>query len=166
MHCPNCGTKASGDQRFCRSCGMSLEKVHQLLTDELSTVELELRRKLRRVERWRNVVFKGALASIGLVLLVVFTREIKIDIEKGSPELWPTVIGLAILIALIATLVLVTYSASLRERLTAGKQRPTEISGATPTAKLPLESGGEEMASVTEHTTELIEARGIKQTER
>ena len=163
MHCPNCGMKASGDQKFCRSCGLSLDKVHQLLGEELSTVELNLQHKLRRVERWRNAVGKGAFAAIALVLLVVFTREIKLDIEKGSSELWPTVIGLVILIGLIATLLLVTYSASLRERLTSGRQRTDEVSGTTTTTRLPLEAGHEEMTSVTERTTELIEADRSKQ---
>ena len=102
MHCPSCGTKASGDQKFCRSCGMSLEKVCQLLTEELSTTELNLQNRLYRIERWRNIVGRAAFATIGIVLLAVFIREIKVDIEKGSPELWPTLIGLVILIGLMA----------------------------------------------------------------
>ena len=166
MHCPDCGTKASGDQKFCRSCGMNLEKVHQLLADELTAIELGLQRKLRKVERWRNAVFMGALSSIAIVLISVFVREIKSGIENHSPELLPTVIGLAILIGLMATLFLVVYSTSLRERLTAARKRPSEISEATPTTKLALDSGREGMASVTEHTTEFIEAQGVKQPER
>ncbi|MGH9901852.1 MAG: zinc-ribbon domain-containing protein, partial [Pyrinomonadaceae bacterium] len=27
MHCPNCGKRTSAEQKFCRSCGMSLEAV-------------------------------------------------------------------------------------------------------------------------------------------
>lgn len=33
MFCPSCGEKASADQKFCRACGFSLEKVAPLLSD-------------------------------------------------------------------------------------------------------------------------------------
>lgn len=33
MYCPSCGEKAPVDQRYCRSCGFSLEKVAPLLND-------------------------------------------------------------------------------------------------------------------------------------
>jgi NMD protein affecting ribosome stability and mRNA decay len=32
MHCPKCGAEAPLTQKFCRSCGFSLEKVPQLVT--------------------------------------------------------------------------------------------------------------------------------------
>jgi hypothetical protein len=36
MHCPDCGTRATANQKFCRSCGFSLEKVAQLLAGQSS----------------------------------------------------------------------------------------------------------------------------------
>lgn len=32
MHCPNCGNPATLEQQFCRTCGMSLVKVSELVT--------------------------------------------------------------------------------------------------------------------------------------
>jgi zinc-ribbon domain len=33
MYCPACGTEASTDQKFCRSCGMGLQMVFQLVVE-------------------------------------------------------------------------------------------------------------------------------------
>jgi zinc-ribbon domain len=35
MHCPNCGTEASAGQKFCRACGLSLDRFAQLLAELL-----------------------------------------------------------------------------------------------------------------------------------
>lgn len=35
MHCPNCGTETSAGQKFCRACGLSLERIAQLLAELL-----------------------------------------------------------------------------------------------------------------------------------
>jgi zinc-ribbon domain len=41
MHCPNCGTKASSGQKFCRACGLSLDRFAQLLAELLLNREGE-----------------------------------------------------------------------------------------------------------------------------
>ena len=164
MHCPNCGTRASDSQKFCRSCGISLEKVHHLLTQELSTAELSHQRRLHRVERLRNIIGGGAFATIAITLLVVFIREIKANIEKGSPELWPVVIGLVILVGMIIALLLTIYAATLKEKL--GGRRMKEAVGsldATATRELADEREYEEIASVTEGTTKKLEGDKTKE---
>jgi predicted amidophosphoribosyltransferase len=35
MHCPNCGKKTNTEHKFCRSCGLPLEKVAQILAEQL-----------------------------------------------------------------------------------------------------------------------------------
>jgi len=39
MHCPNCGAKASARQKFCRACGLSLERFAQLLAEPPPDIE-------------------------------------------------------------------------------------------------------------------------------
>jgi hypothetical protein len=46
MHCPNCGTEASAGQKFCRACGLSLERFAQLLAELLPDGEDELNKKV------------------------------------------------------------------------------------------------------------------------
>src|SRR5689334_18638758 len=118
MHCPNCATKASGEQKFCRSCGLKLEKVHQLLSEELSSVELHIENKIRRFEHWRNAVALLTFATFIIAILVVFIREIKAAIESGSSELYGTLVGFIVVIGILTALSFAMYSAYLRQKLT------------------------------------------------
>lgn len=64
MFCPNCGEKAPVDQKFCRACGFSLEKVAPLLSDgrsEQNTNEL-IERHGNRLKRISLYVLGGGLA--------------------------------------------------------------------------------------------------------
>ena len=61
MFCPNCGTKSSADQNFCRACGLGLETIALALNEQLPTqVDLTL---LQRKEH---------LEKIGVAALTVF----------------------------------------------------------------------------------------------
>lgn len=52
MYCPNCGTKTSTDQNFCRSCGLGLEKIALSLNEQLPTkVDLTLQQRKERLEK-------------------------------------------------------------------------------------------------------------------
>jgi predicted RNA-binding Zn-ribbon protein involved in translation (DUF1610 family) len=39
MHCPNCGTEISKNQKFCRSCGMGLQMISEAVAEHLSTAD-------------------------------------------------------------------------------------------------------------------------------
>ena len=65
MFCPNCGAKTSVEQKFCRACGLGLEKIALSLTEQLPTRaddNLPSAEKAR-LERW------------GLAALSVFGAE-------------------------------------------------------------------------------------------
>ena len=158
MHCPNCATKASGEQKFCRSCGLRLEKVHQLLSEELSTADLHIENKIRRFEHWRNAAALATLAIFVITILVVFIREIKAAIETGSSELYGTLIGFIVVIGILIALSFAMYSAYLRQKLANRKMQQTAApSDAAPTAKLSPEAAGVQQSSITERTTEILE---------
>ncbi len=69
MHCPNCGTKASGDQKFCRSCGLRLDKLSQLLAEQIATTEPSFLDKQRQIERWRYGATVVAIATAVIAVL-------------------------------------------------------------------------------------------------
>jgi uncharacterized Zn finger protein (UPF0148 family) len=60
MHCPRCGVNATVGQQFCRSCGLNLEKVTELLGEEaesLSSIDerARLRERQRKFEQWAGI---------------------------------------------------------------------------------------------------------------
>jgi hypothetical protein len=85
MHCPNCGTKASSGQKFCRACGFGLEKVEDLIAEQQSDSADQPGNansdRLRTLEKWAT----RALLALGGVLggLMLWGIIAKVMIEKG-----------------------------------------------------------------------------------
>jgi len=84
MHCPDCGTKASIGQKFCRACGFGLEKVEQLITDQrTSATEQTLVTTgrlsddwLRKMEKWaaRALFALGGIAVSLILWAIIVSR--------------------------------------------------------------------------------------------
>jgi hypothetical protein len=154
MYCPNCGKENSAEQKFCRSCGLSLDKAVQSLVEQLPALELDknLRKRQERVDRLINIVAgTGATIFVGGILWGIIYRTI---IVKGS--VISGLFLLAIIVAAVLFGLLSIYSESLRKA--SGKRQllqppPTQVSD---TAELPPNSQMEPVPSVTERTTELL----------
>src|SRR4029453_9320477 len=75
MHCPGCGTEASVTQKFCRTCGFSLEKVPQLVAEQLSESEaiLDSNAAKKLQERQQKIERGLSVAGIGFIALVVLS---------------------------------------------------------------------------------------------
>jgi hypothetical protein len=74
MHCPICGTKASMNQNFCRSCGMELQEISQLVAKHLFATDPALhpvKSDANKLHRIPTVVFSGVVSFIIGVALVV-----------------------------------------------------------------------------------------------
>jgi uncharacterized membrane protein YvbJ len=93
MHCPNCGSEAPMEQKFCRSCGFGLGKVAMLIAEQASDENLdsasdpkeELFKRYRRI--WfvpfigTFLVFGNYLATnkeIGVSWIVVFVYIVQL----------------------------------------------------------------------------------------
>jgi hypothetical protein len=69
MHCPTCGTIASTDQNFCRSCGTELSVISQL--DATDPALLPAESDASKPRRRTTLLFSGIVSCIiGLALLV------------------------------------------------------------------------------------------------
>ena len=154
MYCPSCGKTNSAEQRFCRSCGLSLEKVVQTLSEQLSATDLDenLLERQRKLQRWIKII-AGCTISI-VVGGVLWGIIYEIIIVKG--EVIAGSAFLAFIIGLILFALLVVYKESLEKA--SGKRRTTQptLPQEGENIKLLPETYLEPVSSVTEHTTGLL----------
>jgi hypothetical protein len=165
MHCPNCGTKTSTEHRFCRACGLGLEKFALLLAEQLPVGETgraqaeELARLAvlgRRVESWATAAV-GTLIAL-LVGAVFYGIVVKLIIGKGE-----VVAGLFFLCLILQGLVsvgLIVYREHLKEKMQKKEKLGEHLeplpAGGKAAGRLLPESRFEPVPSVTEGTTELL----------
>lgn len=72
MYCPNCGKQNSADQKFCRSCGLGLQKVAKTLSEQVPTkLDLSLQQKKERFEK------------LGVIALSIFGAGVAIPVLYG-----------------------------------------------------------------------------------
>lgn len=162
MYCPNCATKASSNQRFCRSCGLNLEVHAQMLTTQLAaggfdTTSLEgSERRERRRKKLQRYSFFTTVA--GLVLLSGVAIHWLLAMVLGH---WDPVAEMITnsMFAGGLLMFLVGYWAYLSLPKTSAERPspPTRLPEAPATMKLLLERSPERVSSVTEHTTELFQ---------
>ena len=154
MYCPNCGKPNSSEQKFCRSCGLSLQEVVESLAEQLPAIDLDksLQERKRRVDRWFNIT-AGTAVSI-LVGGVLWGIIYELMIVEG--EVLGGSIFLAFILALILISSLAVYRTSLEKASTKHKLSQTSLPQVEETARLIPSSDGDPMSSVTEHTTELL----------
>ena len=105
MHCPQCGQEqVSGEMRFCKSCGFSLDGVRELLaTDNISPTLDQQSRKPRQSPR-RQGVRQGVIL---LFISMVFMPLINL-IGRPSGEFLP-------MIFLMAGLMRILYAVIFQE---------------------------------------------------
>ena len=163
MHCPRCGTNATIGQQFCRSCGLSLEKVAELLGNELpleaSSRQRELARLRERQQKFQEWGGIAGLITFGLILLLFIIVVFSQMILKGG-ALIPVGL-LLVLLAIVAGImgVFQAYSKSLKEKLA---NPPLPKSGESGAARN-LEAYREPVPTITDRTTELLApARGAE----
>jgi hypothetical protein len=160
MYCPNCGKTNSTEQKFCRSCGLSMEKVVQSLAEQLLIADLDknLIERRRKLERWIKTI-AGATIAI-LVGSVMWGIIYGLIIVKG--EVLTGLVFLSFIIGLILFALLMLYRESLLKASGKGQPQPPALPHTGDTAKLLSEPQLEPIPSITERTTELptVENKG------
>ena len=108
MYCPNCGKTNSAEQKFCRSCGLGLEKIVQSIAEQLPRegLDKQLQDRTRVVDRWLNII--GGTAVSILVVSVLWGIIYKIIIVKGE------VLEGSIFLAFVLAIILLPCSRSIR----------------------------------------------------
>ena len=145
MHCPNCGSEATMEQKFCRSCGFGLGKVARLIAeqapdenlDSASDPKEETSKRLRRV--W-FIPFITMFLIFGCYLAI-----------NDRSEGFVSVVFIALLLGMLAVGSYVEFGS---KRLGEQKPpRPASSTNAPTTTKLAPQPGPEMNTSVIEQTT-------------
>src|SRR5215510_9670865 len=126
MYCPSCGNKAADDQKFCRACGMNLQKVYPALAEHLVESGIappitEMTSEIRRMAV-RRVMWAAMLMFAGVGVAIVGKMITHDEQVSGSGALI-SVLG----IFLIAYFMLsAAYKLTVTDRGVSGRSKLSE----------------------------------------
>ena len=161
MFCPNCGAKTGSEQKFCRACGLGLEKIALSLNEQLPAREddIVVSSEKERLERW-GVAALSVFGS-GLLVLFLFFIVYKEMYLQGKVFKGLALIGLMIMLG-CGLLSAILFAKAQEVKDSAGKRRLPQKDAAavspTPTRELLPEGHLEPVPSVTDRTTDLLYA--------
>ena len=157
MYCPNCGNKSSTEQKFCRSCGLSLEKVTQTLVEQLPMkVSESLQEQKDRLEKWGVAAL--SVFGLGVLCLLLYGIVYKVMMTQGKVTGGLALLGLVVMLGCgVLSVILFAKAKEVEEAKT--KRRlsvPEDLTQRETTRELLPEGRLEQIPSVTERTTELL----------
>ena len=154
MNCPKCGLQALADQKFCRSCGASLQMITQPLADHAPVSDLE---------RTPVIIFKdekqgpNRLVLWGFIIMFI-GAAIGIIGKKLMHEEIVTLAGALLSLVGMFLVVYPYLSPSRRQKYDSSpSSQPRVLTHSPPTKYLPQTSNIEFVSSITERTTALLE---------
>jgi hypothetical protein len=153
MYCPNCGTKTSKDQHYCRACGLGLEKIALTVAEQLPTkVDPGLQAQKERLEKLGVAALSVfALGSLGFVLYLIIQKII----SKGDLLTVFGMLGFLIMVVCgLASVFLFAKAKDVSEKST--KRQQQNLASDNQTKELLSEGHFEPVPTVTERTTELL----------
>lgn len=160
MFCPNCGNKNSADQKFCRSCGLGLQKVAQSLAEQLPTkLDESLQQRKEKFEK----LGVAALSIFGAGVLIPVLYGVFYKMMWTQGKFLAGLGMLALILILACGLLSVILFAKANELKEASAKRPLtkpgQLSEGENTSELLPEAFPQKPAfSVAERTTELLRA--------
>lgn len=156
MYCPNCGGKTSTEQKFCRACGLGLDKIALSLCEQFPNhKDLSLRERQERLEKWGV----AALSVFGTGLGGFFLYAIIQKLLASGISLFGILAVLGLVIVMASGLLSVILFARARELGEQANKRQLQPSPTEPvhsTRDLLTEPRLEPVPTITDRTTELL----------
>lgn len=162
MYCPNCATRLSGDQKFCRSCGLDLHVISHIFTNVL---EMDKSSEVDSADTRSFQSRKAKLKMQGTIILMsALPIGCLIPISLGLFPNWAALSQLIMVLSgvagllLFAGIIVLVYGELLPQtQLERESSRLTSLRGAAPTNQLPPVGQSEPVPGVTEGTTDLLD---------
>lgn len=157
MYCPNCSTKVSLDQKFCRTCGLGLEKIVQSLSEQLPTkLDENLQVQKNKLERAGMIAL--SIFGLGVFGLLLYLVGYKLMLSQGKIIAALGIIGFMIFMGCgLLSVILFAKANEIKEAANKRQvQGPEELQDGGQTASLLSEGQLEPVPSVTERTTDLL----------
>ena len=157
MYCPNCGNRNRADQKFCRSCGLGLEKIAHSLTEQLPTkLDESLSERKEKLERLGIAAL--SVFGVGILSFILYGIFYKLMLTQGT--MLAALGVLAAFIILGCGLLSVILFAKANEVKEASAKRRIKAAAELPlsadTKDLLPEPLGEPVFSITDRTTDLL----------
>jgi hypothetical protein len=152
MFCPNCGAKNKVAQNYCRGCGLKLDAIVELVSEQFPSREhMELQRRTERFEKFGMY----SLSVAGLIRFVILLFKVtQLKVIVFGPDL---LIGAAVA-ALIGFLLLSLFLIHYPKFFLKSKKAPPDENppSAAVTANLLEDRPSDYVSSVTENTTRTL----------
>jgi hypothetical protein len=161
MYCPSCGVTGTIGQKFCRSCGMDLQMISEMVAGRLPAADAGVTSDLDKTRAHRMIKFMGwggIVLFIGLITLALgkkYLHDNLLELIGGLVILAGTfVMGYGLLSALLSA------TKQSRQFQRQGAQTEPQLH-----AQLPLRTLPEPAPSIVERTTRLMENVEVKPSE-
>ena len=160
MFCPNCAKENSVEQKFCRACGLNLEKSAESLLLQLPDAQnAGLAKREMFLEKFGNFVFGGfltvVLVAIGAMIYTIFVKFVL----SGTSVIFGIFMIVFVIFAALA-LGFVGYMEKIKEeKKSVNPNLQKELAEKQNTAKLLEEKPFEPIepiGSIIENSTELL----------
>jgi len=164
MFCPNCGANNSTEQKFCRACGLNLEKSAESLVEQMPSAQsANLLRREKAIERFGNFAL-GGLGVVGIIGIATLLWILVTKILLTGTNVFAAGLLISFFVFAILSLVFVVLNESLKEKKAKiNLMLGGELNEAKNTGKLLEDKPFEPAASVVENSTELLYSKNKTQ---